>query len=371
MLLRTASQLAALNRSAAAAQRFSAGAAGSQAGQLVAFEGIAYTGAPMYPGGWQGRIIVSLDGVVVPRQHRPVLRQHDHEQIAGHTTRVRVDSDGIKVKGAFSGQPQHAAKVIVPARNGFPWQMSIGATPAETEFVKAGERAKVNGRTVTGPITISWATILDEVSFVPLGADQNTSAVVFAGAGFQQTRTPKPAQARTARPAPVAAMQPRESFWGVASYYGRYATSSGANAARHPRLIGGDGNIRYQMLPGAFGPSILAADAGTHEIKLLANHDRRAVLASTADDSLHVWSGKSSLRFAINPDTERGRGARRFLKRNPDLREASIGGHFEPSHMNPITKGFSLCGLFDLEEISIVRHGGCPDTWVEPCVFND
>lgn len=161
MLLLAHTRLSVARRSAATARQLAAGASSSPPGHLVAFEGVAYTGAPMYPGGWQGRIVVDLEGVVVPYQHRPVLRQHDHEQIVGHTTRVKVDRDGIKIKGLFSGEPHHTAKVIVPARNKFRWQLSIGATPIETEFLRAGDRAKVNGRTVVGPITISRTTTLE------------------------------------------------------------------------------------------------------------------------------------------------------------------------------------------------------------------
>jgi hypothetical protein len=146
---------------------------------LPTFQGVAYTGAPMIPAGW-GQIIVDLDGVKVPSQHRPALRQHDDNQIVGHTTAVKVDGDGIHVAGSFSGERQHADKVTVPARNGFQWQMSIGAEPIRTEYLDAGQTATVNGREVTGPMTISRETELKEVSFVPLGADGFTSASVSA-----------------------------------------------------------------------------------------------------------------------------------------------------------------------------------------------
>lgn len=152
--------------------------------KLPTFEGLAYTGDVMEPGGWFGPIIVDLDGVKVPNQHRPALRQHDHEQIVGHTFKVTVENPkGITVAGVFSGEKQHTDKVTVPAGNGFEWQMSIGATPLRTEFLEAGKEAEVNGRTVVGPIDISRETELGEVSFVPLGADGNTSATVTASRG--------------------------------------------------------------------------------------------------------------------------------------------------------------------------------------------
>jgi hypothetical protein len=148
--------------------------------KLGTFTGNAYTGAVMKPIGWWGPLVIDLDGIKVPSEQRPVLRQHDHEQIVGHTTEVTVDDEGIKIAGSFSGQPEHTAKVVVPAKNGFQWQLSIGADPIRTEFLEAGEETEVNGRTVVGPLSISRETELGEISFVPLGADGNTSATVSA-----------------------------------------------------------------------------------------------------------------------------------------------------------------------------------------------
>ncbi len=151
--------------------------------KLSTFAGRAYTGAPMKPEGWGLPLVVDLDGVKVPSQHRPVLRQHNHEQIVGHTTEVKVTTGkdgGIDIAGPFSGESQHVDKVRVPASNGFQWQLSIGATPVRTEFVEAGQTVSVNGRDFAGPGTISRETELGEISFVPLGADGDTSATVQA-----------------------------------------------------------------------------------------------------------------------------------------------------------------------------------------------
>lgn len=151
--------------------------------KLPTFEGNAYTGAPMMPQGWWQPVVIDLEGVKIPSQHRPVLRQHDPEQIVGHTTEVKAGKAGISVSGTLSGQPEHVEKVTVPAKNGFQWQMSVGANPIRTEFLEAGEEAKVNGRTITGPMTISRETEIGEISFVPLGADGETSVHVAAAAG--------------------------------------------------------------------------------------------------------------------------------------------------------------------------------------------
>src|SRR5882724_2841961 len=72
--------------------------------KLATFSGNAYTGAEMRPYGWGGRIIVKLSGIKIPNQHRPALRQHDHNQIVGHTTGIDVTDKGVMVEGPFSGE---------------------------------------------------------------------------------------------------------------------------------------------------------------------------------------------------------------------------------------------------------------------------
>lgn len=151
--------------------------------KLGTFAGNAYTGAAMKPEGWWRPIVVDLAGVRVSSQHRPVLRQHDHNQIVGHTESVKVSDKGIEIAGVLSGEKQHTDKVTVPAKNGFRWQLSIGATPVRTEELEPGKTAEVNGREVSGPLTISRETDLGEISFVPLGADGDTSATVQASRG--------------------------------------------------------------------------------------------------------------------------------------------------------------------------------------------
>lgn len=156
-------------------------AAEGEGKKLPSFSGVAYTGAPMTLGGWWTPVIVALDGVKVPSQHRPVLRQHDFNRIVGHTDAVTVDAkDGITIEGPMSGVGPDKDEVCQLAANGFQWQLSIGAKPIRTEFLEAGETTEVNGRSVTGPLDIVRECELGEISFVPLGADGATSAVVSA-----------------------------------------------------------------------------------------------------------------------------------------------------------------------------------------------
>jgi HK97 family phage prohead protease len=167
---------------------------------LGTFEGNAYTGAPMKPGGWYQPVVIDLAGVRIPSQHRPVLRQHDHQQIVGHTTSVKATRKGLMVAGTFSGERKHRDSVVVPARNGFQWQLSVGAEPIRTEQLHEGETTTVNGREVVGPMMISRETELGEISFVPLGADGQTSVSIAAqAAGFTSAGIMQPAYADEVR----------------------------------------------------------------------------------------------------------------------------------------------------------------------------
>ncbi len=147
--------------------------------KIPTFSGLAYSGAEMRPDGWPGLIICDLQGFIIDSQNQPILRQHDAMKIAGHTTSVRIDSNGLHIAGIMSGHEQpHGKEIVELARNGFSWQLSIGADPINTRYLDAGETATVNGRKVVGPITIATKTKLGEISFVPRGADGDTSATV-------------------------------------------------------------------------------------------------------------------------------------------------------------------------------------------------
>jgi len=165
------------------------GGEGEGEGKLRKFRMVAYTGAAMKVGfGWP--VVVDLAGLTVPGQRRPILRDHDPARIVGHTEAIEVTAGGrrLNVAGLISGVGDDAAEVVALAANGFPWQASIGASVERMEYVDRGSSVTVNGRSVAGPVYVARATTLGEVSFVPMGADANTSAAVAANAeGFSMT----------------------------------------------------------------------------------------------------------------------------------------------------------------------------------------
>lgn len=144
---------------------------------------LAYTGVPMKLDGFHLPVVVDLESLKVPRQKVPILRGHDGERVAGHSDRIDVTAQRLKASGVLSGTPEHTADVTHTARNGFPWQVSLGAqTTKKVEHVPAGESAKVNGRVWPGPLLVARGAVLRELSLLPMGADGNTDAGFSAGA---------------------------------------------------------------------------------------------------------------------------------------------------------------------------------------------
>jgi hypothetical protein len=162
-----------------------AGAGTGEAAKLKSFRMVAYTGGAMDVG-FGHPVVVDLAGMKVSSKPRPILLQHNPMLIVGHTESIDVkglhDHAELRVSGVISGAGDAAQSVMAAAANGFPWQASIGAAISKVEFVDKGDAAEANGRRFKGPVYIARASQLGEVSFVALGADDNTSASVAASA---------------------------------------------------------------------------------------------------------------------------------------------------------------------------------------------
>lgn len=144
-----------------------------------AFDIVAYTGVPMSVEAFYTPVVIELSGVKTANAQIPVLLDHDPIRIIGQGE-ARVDTAAIRVTGSVLGEDADAQKVTALAKNGFKWQASVGASVTRREFLDAGKKAIVNGREVSGPMIIARESLLNEVSFVAIGADQATSAAVAA-----------------------------------------------------------------------------------------------------------------------------------------------------------------------------------------------
>lgn len=150
------------------------------AAPLPRFRMVAYTGAPMRVAGWRHPVVLDLAGIGIPSQSRPIRFGHDPLAGVGHTDAVRVEDGQLVATGIVSRDTPAAREVVVSAKNGFPWQASVGASVEEFEFVKENQQVLVNGQTLSGPLNVVRKATLGEISFVDLGADGRTSASVAA-----------------------------------------------------------------------------------------------------------------------------------------------------------------------------------------------
>lgn len=153
---------------------------GEDAPSLPLFNMLAYTGGKMRPRGFEWDVVIDLAGLEVAAGNRPILLNHDTSQIVGHSTAIGVTKNSVNASGVISGVGTASREVIDSSANGFPWRASVGASVEQMIHVDAGETAKANGQTFDGPVLIARKSTLGEISFVPLGADNNTSATVAA-----------------------------------------------------------------------------------------------------------------------------------------------------------------------------------------------
>lgn len=116
----------------------------------------------------------------------PLLFNHDLDAIVGHSTDINVNSiKGITGDGLISGTGDRAKEVIDNANNGFPWQMSVGIRGDKLLFYGSDETFTANGQTFSGPKYLARDALLREISFVPAGADDKTSANIKASLHYE------------------------------------------------------------------------------------------------------------------------------------------------------------------------------------------
>jgi len=119
--------------------------AGGGKAPLPRFTMVAYTGGAMKIGEWRYPVVVDLAGLAIPSQSRPVRFGHDATSGVGHTDRIAVADGRLVATGMVSRDTAAAREIVVSARNGFPWQASIGASVEQFEFVREGQTVTVMG----------------------------------------------------------------------------------------------------------------------------------------------------------------------------------------------------------------------------------
>lgn len=150
------------------------------------FDMVVNTGGPMNIGWFDAPVIVDLATLDLSVQRVPALYDHcpDSDYVVGQTDSLTLDSGVMRAAGevivdeTVPMERNRAAQVRNKAKKGYVWQTSIGADPTSVERIEPGKSVTVNGRNFTGPVYIARGCVTREVSFVVLGGDRHTSAVV-------------------------------------------------------------------------------------------------------------------------------------------------------------------------------------------------
>lgn len=153
---------------------------------------------------WFGRMVFDLEGMRVEKTSIPALRDHEAGRIVGYTDSHSKNKAGLLLHGVVSQSTADGREVLALAEEGFPWQASIGVKSESITELKAGASMEVNGVTVEGPLYVVTQSTVQEISFCPLGADNNTAAIVMAGKEHMTMPDTIPAVAATdaTRPQP-------------------------------------------------------------------------------------------------------------------------------------------------------------------------
>ena len=130
---------------------------------------------------WYGRVVFDISGMRL-NQTLPALREHDRLKATGVIDTVNKEAGELSAGGYFLESTPDGREVPALIKEGFPFQASIGAFPEVVEEVKNKAEVSVNGRVFEGPGIVVRKSHIREISFVVLGADEETSAIAASAA---------------------------------------------------------------------------------------------------------------------------------------------------------------------------------------------
>ena len=166
-----------------ASMEFHAEAEGDGESKRPTFEMVAYTGGALRLNGFYRPVVIDLAGLRSAARVT-ILKDHDQRQIVGQANSVQINAKRVSVAGVITGDEtdDSTRTILLHARNGFAWPVSVGASIDRLELVKEQQTVTVNGRDFTGPMYVVRAGLLREVSFVGVGADENAEGKIAAHA---------------------------------------------------------------------------------------------------------------------------------------------------------------------------------------------
>lgn len=167
----------------------------------------AYNGGLMNVG-WGLPVGIELAGVTWREDNAiPILclhDSHDIDAICGQAKKVKCEGSSLIVDAEFMPVSETAKKVHELAKAGFKFQASVGISPSDVLYIDKDTKAMLNGTEVEGECYIVRAGVLNEVSIVPLGADNSTATAIAAASQPQKEESimdPKKTPVEAAKPA--------------------------------------------------------------------------------------------------------------------------------------------------------------------------
>lgn len=147
----------------------------SPQGLPTKFSGVAYSGGLIPNYSWYGDTVIDLTSFSIPETPIFALLDHDQTKRVGKLS-ARIDNHQILVDGDFFVSTEEGRTVAALFQEGAPWQLSIGIQSSIRELLKP---INVNGQ-IFSCRTVLENGHLHEVSFVPMGADPNTTVKAFS-----------------------------------------------------------------------------------------------------------------------------------------------------------------------------------------------
>ena len=145
---------------------------------VTRFSGVAYSGG-LIPGyGNYGDAAIDLSTITLPEEVFALV-DHDPRQRAGRGY-LTINGNELLFSGELFKSTPAGQEVAALFAEGAPWQMSVGIQ-SKPQHSKQPRAVSVNAQNLTLNTLFTHASVR-EVSFVPIGADPNTSVAVFSPA---------------------------------------------------------------------------------------------------------------------------------------------------------------------------------------------
>jgi hypothetical protein len=152
-------------------------------GKPPTFTTNAYNGGLLKVANYPHPVVVDLAGLQIPTTIKANM-DHDVEKRVGHADKFANDGKQLLIAGVISADNEHAREVVSSAKSGYPWEVSIEASPlAPPEMLAAGKSLQINGQTINGPAIVLRRSQLFGLAFLGRGADGSTVVSIAAKAG--------------------------------------------------------------------------------------------------------------------------------------------------------------------------------------------